>query len=117
MTCARHAAPSGQSGARNGNPDSAIRGAPRLDRGFELAPDAVPARVRLMFTVNEAEAEAIRRAYEAGGELAAVVELRRHFPEIADNENARLCMRTIVGWSPRPPQPQVRRRRIGSTKS
>jgi hypothetical protein len=70
-----------------------------------------------MFTVSESEAEAIRRAYEAGGELSAVVELRRHFPGIADNENARLCVRTIASWSPRPPQPQVRRRRRCPTKS
>jgi hypothetical protein len=33
-----------------------------------------------MFTVDEPTAEAIRRAVEDGGELAGVVELRRHFP-------------------------------------
>ena len=60
-----------------------------------------------MFVVSESEAQAIRRAYEAGGELSAVVELRRHFPGIADNENARLCVRTIASWTPRSPQPQV----------
>ena len=60
-----------------------------------------------MFTVTEAEAEAIRHAYETGGELSAVVELRRHFPGIADNENARLCVRTIASWTPQPPQPQA----------
>jgi hypothetical protein len=70
-----------------------------------------------MFTISESEAEAIRHAYDAGGELAAVAELRRHFPGIADNENARLCVRSIAGWTPRPPQPQARRRRRCLTKS
>ena len=55
-----------------------------------------------MFTVTESEAEAIRHAYETGGELSAMVELRRHFPGITDNENARLCVRTIASWTPRP---------------
>jgi hypothetical protein len=48
-----------------------------------------------MFTVDEHTAEAIRRAYEQGGELAGVVELRRRFPLIADNANARLCVSAI----------------------
>jgi hypothetical protein len=55
-----------------------------------------------MFVVDEPTAEAIRRAWEVGGELAGVVELRRHFPLIADNAQARLCVRTIVGWRPAP---------------
>src|SRR5690242_6432357 len=44
-----------------------------------------------MFMVSKAEAAAIRRAYEEDGEFAAAVELRRYFPGIADNANARLC--------------------------
>jgi len=56
-----------------------------------------------MFMVNEAEAAAIRRAYEESGEFAAAIELRRHFPGIADNANARLCARTIASWSTLPP--------------
>jgi len=56
-----------------------------------------------MFMVNEAEAAAIRQAYEEGGEFAAAVELRRLFPGIRDNANACLCARTIAGWSPLPP--------------
>jgi hypothetical protein len=55
-----------------------------------------------MFVVDEETAAAIRRAWEEGGELAGVVELRRHFPLIADNAHARLCVRAIVGWGPRP---------------
>ena len=58
-----------------------------------------------MFTVTESEAAAIRSAYENGGELSAVVELRRYFPGIADNENARRCTRTITGWTPPAPLP------------
>jgi len=53
-----------------------------------------------MFTVDEPTAEAIRRAVEGGGELAGVVELRRHFPLIADNAHARRCVQVIVGWAP-----------------
>ncbi|MBV8916454.1 MAG: hypothetical protein JOZ05_25875 [Acetobacteraceae bacterium] len=52
-----------------------------------------------MFTVDEPTAEAIRRAVEDGGELAGVVELRRHFPLITDNAHARRCVRVIAGWA------------------
>jgi hypothetical protein len=53
-----------------------------------------------MFTVTEAEAAAIRTAYEQDGELSAAIELRRLFPGITDNENARRCARSIASWSP-----------------
>jgi hypothetical protein len=53
-----------------------------------------------VFTVDEPTAEAIRRAYEESGELAGVVELRRHFPLLTDNANARMCVRMIAGWQP-----------------
>ena len=36
-----------------------------------------------MFSVNEAEAAAIRAAFEQDGELSAAVELRRLFPGVA----------------------------------
>jgi hypothetical protein len=68
-----------------------------------------------MFTVDAATAAAIRKAYAEGGELSAVVELRRHFPGIADNENARLCVRTIASWQPLPPLP--RKPRANRTRS
>ena len=55
-----------------------------------------------MFTVDELTAEAIRRAYEDGGELAGVVELRRHYPLLVDNIHARLCVRAIASWRPAP---------------
>ena len=59
-----------------------------------------------MFMVTEDEAAAIRRAWDEGGELAAVVELRRHFPLISDGENARRCVHTIVGWGQRAATPE-----------
>ena len=59
-----------------------------------------------MFVVDEETAAAIRRAWEEGGELAGVVELRRHFPLIGDNEQGRRCVRAIVGWGPRPASDQ-----------
>jgi hypothetical protein len=61
--------------------------------------------VRAMFVVDEPTAVAIRKAYLESGELSAVIELRRHFPGIMDNENARLCVRTIAGWQPLPSLP------------
>ena len=42
-----------------------------------------------MYVVTEADAAAIREAYETGGELSAAVELRRRFPGITDNTKAR----------------------------
>ncbi len=55
-----------------------------------------------MFVVDEEAAEAIRRAWDQGGELSAVVELRRRFPGVSDGENARWCVRAILGWTQRP---------------
>jgi hypothetical protein len=64
-----------------------------------------------MFTVDEPTAEAIRLALDKGGELSAVVELRRHFPLITDNEHARSCVRAIATWKPLPAKPLAVRRR------
>jgi hypothetical protein len=55
-----------------------------------------------MFVVTEAEADAIRAVYEHRGEFAAAVELRRRFPGVTDNAQARACARTIAGWKPLP---------------
>jgi hypothetical protein len=51
-----------------------------------------------MFVLSEANAAAIRTAFDKGGELAAAVELRRLFPGIADNVQARECARIIAAW-------------------
>jgi len=53
-----------------------------------------------MFAVTEAEAAVIRTALNQGGELAAAVELRRLFPGVTDNCDARECARTIAAWKP-----------------
>lgn len=58
-----------------------------------------------MFVVTEADAAAIRAIYEQDGELSAAIELRRRFPGIIDNEKARLCARSIAGWTPQPVPP------------
>jgi hypothetical protein len=55
-----------------------------------------------MFVVSEAEAAAIRAAYEKRGELAAAIELRRLFPGVTDTAQARECARAIAGWRPLP---------------
>jgi hypothetical protein len=44
-----------------------------------------------MFVMSEAEAAAIRAAYEQRGELSAAVELRHRFPGIASTAQAREC--------------------------
>jgi hypothetical protein len=68
-----------------------------------------------MFVVTEAEAAAIRAVYEQRGELSAAIELRRLFPGITDNAQARECARTIAGWKPlrpvkrMPKAPRLRR--------
>jgi hypothetical protein len=49
---------------------------------------------------TEEEATAIRAAIEQCGELSAAIELRRLFPGITDNAQARECARTIAGWKP-----------------
>ena len=53
-----------------------------------------------MFTVTEADAAAIRAAFQEQGELSAVIELRQRFPGITDHAQARACVRTIAGWPP-----------------
>jgi hypothetical protein len=68
-----------------------------------------------MFVVTEADATAIRAVFEQRGEFAAAVELRRRFPGITDNTQARECVRTIAGWKPlrsvkrMPKPPRLRR--------
>ncbi len=62
-----------------------------------------------MFSVDEATAEAIRRASEQG-ELSGVVEFRRHFPLITDNARAKLCVEMILGWTRRPALEPKRKR-------
>lgn len=58
-----------------------------------------------MFIVSEADAAAIRAAYNEQGKLSAALELRRRFPGVTDNEKARAHVRTIAGWQPLPDLP------------
>jgi hypothetical protein len=67
-----------------------------------------------MFVVSEAEATAIRAAFEQSGELAAAVELRRLFPGVTDTMEARESARTIAGWKPLPTRPPRCRVMAGS---
>ncbi len=73
---------------RGGYPPPMITGLPATGRHLMLP---------CMFTVDDATAEAIRRACAESGELAGVVELRRHFP-LLEGAMARDCVRRIVGW-------------------
>ena len=57
-----------------------------------------------MFAITEAEAAAIRAAFEQRGEFATAVELRRLFPGITDNVQARAWALTIAGLKPLPLQ-------------
>lgn len=58
-----------------------------------------------MFVVTEADAAAIRAAFNEEGELSAIIELRQRFPGITDHAKARTCVRTIAGWQPPPAAP------------
>lgn len=64
-----------------------------------LAQGQIRAHAPGMFAVDEQTAEAIRRAYDDGGELSGIVEFKRHFPLISSHDRARLCVRTIVSWT------------------
>jgi hypothetical protein len=85
----------------------------QLDRqATGLSVVACAAMVSHMFVVTEEDAAAIRAAFDQGGEFSAAVELRRRFPGITDNAQARACARSIAGWTPvrLPPRPPARLR-------
>ncbi len=83
-----------------------------------LATHGTRPNASMMFMITEADANAIRAIYHEHGELSAAIELRRRFPGITDNAEARTCARTIAGWKslPLPPgsvtrlEPAKRRR-------
>ena len=70
-----------------------------------LAGNAIRPHLSSVFMVSEDDAIAIRAAFHDGGEFSAAIELRRRFPGITDNAQARLCARTIAGWAPTPHLP------------
>ena len=55
-----------------------------------------------MFAVSEAQAAAIRSAFDEGGEFSAAIELRRIFPAVTGNATAREYARVIAGRDPAP---------------
>ena len=70
-----------------------------------------------MFVVTEADAVAIRTAFDQGGEFSAAVELRQRFPGIPDNATARECARNIAAWKPLPLRKTKRRSRLQSASA
>jgi hypothetical protein len=87
----------GQGGCRNNIPP----GASGIATDPEILASGQPrGHTRPMFSVDEPTADAIRHALNESGELAAIIELRRHFPLIGDNAQARLCVRAIASWGP-----------------
>jgi hypothetical protein len=70
-----------------------------------------------MYVVTEADAAAIREAYERDGELSAAIELRRRFPGVTDNTKARQQARAIAGWQPLPERSQRPSRRSRKEKA
>jgi hypothetical protein len=65
-----------------------------------IAAHPAPPHAPRMFVITEADAAAIRAVFEQRGEFSAAIELRRRFPGITDNAQARECARTIAGWKP-----------------
>ena len=55
-----------------------------------------------MFAIDDATVLAVRRAFDKHGELAAAVELRRHFAGIGDLAWARQVVHIILRWQPIP---------------
>jgi len=91
-----------------GLPDRARRAARRRSQAGLHASMITPGlrfagrapHLSMMFMITEADADAIRAAFFEEGELSAAIELRRRFPGITDNAQARTCARTIAGWKP-----------------
>ena len=78
---------------------------------IRLVANYLPPHSPVMFIVTEADSAAIRAALTDGGELSAALELRRRFPGIRDNAQARLCVRAMADWRDTPePSPQTERR-------
>ena len=77
----------------------------------------LPSHALVMFVVTDADAVAIRTAFDEGGEFSAAVELRRRFPGITDNEQARQCARTIASWKPLPLRKIKQRPRLQSASA
>jgi hypothetical protein len=55
-----------------------------------------------MFALDDATVMIVRHAFDEHGELAAAVELRRHFPGIGDLAWVREVVSIILRWQPIP---------------
>ena len=51
-----------------------------------------------MFSISDKDIAAIQSAFDRGGESSATIELRRIFPGIPDNAEARRIAFIIAGW-------------------
>ena len=80
---------------------------PRATAPRALTSRLVRPHAPAMFVVTEADA-AMRAVYQQRGEFAGALELRRRFPAITDNAQARQSARTIAGWKPLPLRPLKR---------
>jgi hypothetical protein len=57
-----------------------------------------------MFSISDKDIAAIQAAFARGGELSATIEVRRIFPGIPDNAEARRIALIIAGWEPVSPR-------------
>jgi hypothetical protein len=55
-----------------------------------------------MFSISDKDIAAIQAAFGRGGEFTAAIEVRRLFPGIPDNAEARRIALIIAGWEPLP---------------
>ena len=74
---------------------------------WALAALGVCAHPADMFVVTEAEAAAIRTAFDQRGEFATAVELRRLFPGVTDSAQVREFAHAISAWKPLPAKPRL----------
>jgi hypothetical protein len=77
----------------------------------------VPVVIRPSVLAAGADVAAIRAVYQQRGEFSAAVELRRRFPGITDNVQARVSARTIASWKPLAAALPLRRVRLYLKKS
>jgi len=59
-----------------------------------------------MFSISDKDIAAIQAAFERGGQFAAAIEVRRLFPGIPDNAEARRIALIIAGWELMPANPR-----------
>ena len=68
--------------------------------GGAIAGHNASTHARAMFAPHRRRRRCDPGRVRAAWRLSAVVELRRLFPGVTDNRQARECVRTIAGWQP-----------------